>query len=63
MFQNNSLSQRASKDVLCDLINGLITVLIDDRLMSFDDGPQVVRSFNIVMAKVVENSNHNAAMG
>ncbi|XP_030845166.1 cytoskeleton-associated protein 5-A isoform X3 [Strongylocentrotus purpuratus] len=63
VFQNSSLSQRASKDVLCDLINGLITVLIDDRLMSFDDGPQVVRSFNIVMAKVVENSNHNAAMG
>nr|XP_054761945.1 cytoskeleton-associated protein 5-like isoform X1 [Lytechinus pictus] len=63
VFQNSNLSQRASKDVLCDLINGLITVLIDDRLMTFDDGPQVVRSFNIVMAKVVENANHNAAMG
>lgn len=63
VFQTPSLSLRASKDVLCDLVNGLITVLIDDRVMKFDEGPQVVRSFNIVMAKVVENSNHNAGIG
>ncbi|XP_071485290.1 cytoskeleton-associated protein 5-like [Diadema antillarum] len=63
VFQNTSLSQQASKDVLCDLINGLITVLIDDRLMAFDEGPQVVRSVNVVMAKVVENADHNAAIG
>ena len=57
------MAQKASKDVLCDLINGLITALIYDRLMSFDDGPQVVRSVNVLMVKVVENADPNNALG
>ena len=63
LFQCNELAHKASKDVLCDLINGLITALIDDRLMSFDDGTQVVRSVNILMVKVVENADPNNALG
>ncbi|KAJ8023557.1 Cytoskeleton-associated protein 5 [Holothuria leucospilota] len=63
LFQNCQLSKEASKDVLCDLVNGLITVLIDDRLMKFEDGPQVVRSVNVLMAKVVENSDHSNIIG
>lgn len=49
--------------MICDLVNGLITVLIDDRLMNFEDGPQVVRSVNVLMAKVVENSDHSNIIG
>ncbi|XP_071830339.1 cytoskeleton-associated protein 5-like isoform X2 [Apostichopus japonicus] len=63
LFQNSQLSREASKDVICDLVNGLITVLIDDRLMNFEDGPQVVRSVNVLMAKVVENSDHSNIIG
>ncbi|PIK41383.1 putative cytoskeleton-associated protein 5 [Apostichopus japonicus] len=54
---------RGFQGCICDLVNGLITVLIDDRLMNFEDGPQVVRSVNVLMAKVVENSDHSNIIG
>ncbi|XP_077995152.1 cytoskeleton-associated protein 5-like isoform X5 [Glandiceps talaboti] len=64
LFQNTTLSKRVSREVLKDLIHGLITVLLDDRMATeFEDGPQVVRSVNVLVVKVVEKSDHNNIMG
>ncbi|XP_022089158.1 cytoskeleton-associated protein 5-like isoform X2 [Acanthaster planci] len=63
LFHSRPLAQEASKDVLCDLLNGLITVLLDDRLMAFEGGPQVMRSVNVLLVKVVENADHSNTMG
>ncbi|XP_033117139.1 cytoskeleton-associated protein 5-like isoform X3 [Anneissia japonica] len=62
LFQNRMLAMKASKDVLCDLVNGLITVLIDNRLEAFDDGPQVIRSINMLMVKVLDQSDPTNSM-
>ncbi|XP_070564717.1 cytoskeleton-associated protein 5-like isoform X2 [Ptychodera flava] len=63
LFQNATLAKRASREVLKDLLHGLITVLLDDRLVEFNDGPQVVRSVNVLVVKVVEKSDHNNILG
>ena len=63
LFHSRTLAQEASKDVLCDLLNGLVTVLLDDRLMALEGGPQVMRSVNVLLVKVVENADHTNTMG
>ncbi|XP_038047612.1 cytoskeleton-associated protein 5-like [Patiria miniata] len=63
LFHSRPLAQEASKDVLCDLLNGLVTVLLDDRLMALEGGPQVMRSVNVLLVKVVENADHSNTMG
>ncbi|XP_071809133.1 cytoskeleton-associated protein 5-A-like isoform X2 [Asterias amurensis] len=63
LFHSKPLAVEASKDVLSDLLNGLIMVLLDDRLMVLEGGPQVMRSVNVLLVKVVENADHSSTMG
>ncbi|KAG1678360.1 Cytoskeleton-associated protein 5 [Nymphon striatum] len=58
LFQNNILAKAATTDILRDLILNLLTVLLDGRLNSIDDGPLISKSINILMVKVVEKSDH-----
>ena len=51
------LATQASKDILKELINNLVTVLLDNRLNELDDGPQIVRSVNVLVVKIVEKSD------
>ena len=48
---------QASKDILKDLLNNLVTVLLDNRLNELEDGPQIVRSVNVLVVKIVEKSD------
>lgn len=57
LFQNATLAVHASKDILKELIYNLVTMLLDNRLMELDDGPQVVRSVNVLVIKIVEKSD------
>ena len=57
LFQNTMLATQASKDILKELINNLVTVLLDNRLNELDDGPQIVRSVNVLVVKIVEKSD------
>ena len=63
MFQSNSLGNKAGKDVLRDVMTSLVTLLLDDRLMELDDGPQVVRSVNVTVVKMVERADPTNIMG
>jgi len=58
LFGISRLAHHASKDVLKELIYNLITILLDNRLMALDEGPQVVRSVNVLVVKIVEQSDH-----
>lgn len=58
VFQNSSLAKKASKDVLKDLVNSLITTLLDNRLNSLEEGPQVIRTVNVMVVKIVEHADH-----
>lgn len=62
LFQNPSLAAKASKDILKDLIHNLVTILLDNRLAELDEGPQVIRSVNVMVVKIVEKADHTAVM-
>ncbi|CAH1786978.1 unnamed protein product [Owenia fusiformis] len=62
LFKHNSLAKEATSGVLKDLVYHLITILLDTRLTSLDDGPQVVRSVNVMVVKIVERSNPTEIM-
>ncbi|XP_035673398.1 cytoskeleton-associated protein 5-like isoform X6 [Branchiostoma floridae] len=57
LFQNLTLASQASKDILRDLFSVLITLLLDEHLPHYGDGPQVIRSVNVLVVKVIEKSD------
>ena len=63
IFQTSCLAKKASKDVLRDVMTSLVTLLLDDRLMEVEDGPQVVRSVNLTVVRIVERADCTNIMG
>ena len=57
MFQSENLGKNASRDILKDIVHNLLTIMLDSRLQELEDGPQVVRSVNIMIVKIVEKSD------
>ncbi|XP_043561394.1 cytoskeleton-associated protein 5 isoform X1 [Chiloscyllium plagiosum] len=57
LFQIETLAKEASMGVLKDLMHGLILLMLDSRLEDLDEGPQVIRSVNLLMVKVLEKSD------
>ncbi|NXF32228.1 CKAP5 protein, partial [Nyctibius bracteatus] len=57
LFQIESLAREASTGVLKDLIHGLITLMLDPRLEDLEESEQVIRSVNLLVAKVLEKSD------
>lgn len=43
--------------VLKDLMHGLITLMLDSRVEDIRDGQQVIRSVNLLVIRVLENSD------
>ncbi|XP_064635641.1 cytoskeleton-associated protein 5-like isoform X2 [Lineus longissimus] len=62
LFQQPELAKEASRDSLKDLVYHLITVMLDSRLNELEDGPQVVRSVNVIVVKIVEKSDPSKVM-
>ncbi|XP_067850163.1 cytoskeleton-associated protein 5 isoform X2 [Heptranchias perlo] len=57
LFQIETLAKEASMGVLKDLMHGLILLMLDSHLEDLDEGPQVIRSVNLLMVKVLEKSD------
>uniref|UniRef100_UPI00398EDFBA cytoskeleton-associated protein 5 isoform X2 n=1 Tax=Pristiophorus japonicus TaxID=55135 RepID=UPI00398EDFBA len=57
LFQIETLTKEASMGVLKDLMHGLILLMLDSRLEDLDAGPQIIRSVNLLMVKVLERSD------
>ncbi|XP_013397900.1 cytoskeleton-associated protein 5-like, partial [Lingula anatina] len=62
LFQSKVLSKVASRDVLKELISMMVTILLDRRLEDFSEGPQLMRSVNVMVVKIVEKSNSTNVM-
>lgn len=62
LTQNPFLATKTSKDILKDLFNSLITILLDQRLSLLHDGPQVVRSVNVMIVKIMEKSDYTNSL-
>ena len=56
------MGKDASAGVLKDLFHVLITVLLDRRLMNLEEGPQIVRSVNVLVVNIVQRSDKTAVM-
>ncbi|KAK6191581.1 hypothetical protein SNE40_003232 [Patella caerulea] len=61
-FQHEECAKKTSKDILKDILNSLVTILLDNRLMDLDEGPQVVRSVNVTVIKIVKNADFTNIM-
>lgn len=57
LFQVESLAQEASAGVLKDLMNTLITLLLDSPVGEFQEEQEVTQSINLLIAKVLEKSD------
>ncbi|KAL7402022.1 hypothetical protein ABVT39_008297 [Epinephelus coioides] len=57
LFSMETLAREASMGVLKDLMHGLITLLLDDRVEDIEDGQQVIRSVNLLVTRVLEKSD------
>uniref|UniRef100_A0A8C8RUY7 TOG domain-containing protein n=1 Tax=Pelusios castaneus TaxID=367368 RepID=A0A8C8RUY7_9SAUR len=57
LFQTESLAREASTGVLKDLLHSLITLMLDSQVEDQDDGQEVVQSTNLLMKKVLEQSD------
>lgn len=62
LFQTEGLSKEASVGVLKDLMHGLLTLLLDTRLEDLEDGPQVIRSINMLLLKVLDKSDQTSIL-
>ena len=63
LFSTAPLARVVSRTSLKQLTQILITVLLDDRLASMEDGPQILRTINVLMVKVVENPDQTVVFG
>ncbi|CAG5958617.1 unnamed protein product [Menidia menidia] len=57
LFHMEALAREASTGVLKDLMHGLITLMLDSRVEDVEDGTQVIRSVNLLVIGVLENSD------
>ncbi|XP_051979054.1 cytoskeleton-associated protein 5 isoform X1 [Xyrauchen texanus] len=57
LFSMESLAREASMGVLKDLMHGLITLMLDSRVEDIEDGPQLIRSVNLLVVRVLEKSD------
>ncbi|XP_041851943.1 cytoskeleton-associated protein 5 isoform X2 [Melanotaenia boesemani] len=57
LFSMEALAREASMGVLKDLMHGLITLMLDTRMEDVEDGTQVIRSVNLLVIRVLENSD------
>ena len=57
MFDKPQLAVTASRDVLCDVWHVLLSTLIDPRLNPMEEGPQIIRAFNVLVVRMAEKAH------
>lgn len=57
-YSNATLSRRVSKDVLRDLIEQLISLLVNRHMEELESGESYVRIINTLVVRIIERSDH-----
>ncbi|PSN31815.1 Mini spindles protein [Blattella germanica] len=57
-YGNNQLASRVSKDVLRDLIEQLISLLVNRHMEELDNGDSYIRIVNTLVVRIIEQSDH-----
>jgi len=57
-YSNGIVCSRVSKDVLRDLIEQLITLLVNRHVEELESGDSYVRIINTLVVRIIERSDH-----
>ncbi|RWS28250.1 cytoskeleton-associated protein 5-like protein [Leptotrombidium deliense] len=57
IFKNSTLGKKASRDVLKDLITVILTILIDPRVTELSEGPNIIRTVNMLATCIITSSD------
>ncbi len=60
MYHHAEITRRASASAIQDLVDIIICVLLEPRVASFANGPQLIRALNVLTVKIVDRSDHTA---
>ncbi|XP_063227944.1 protein mini spindles [Bacillus rossius redtenbacheri] len=60
-FNNEQLARKVSRDVLKDLVEELITILVEERMEKLDFSEQAIRVINLTVVRAIEKSDHTNA--
>ena len=63
LFSAKELAQVVSKSVLKDVISFLLTCLVEDKFQVFEDSDQAVKTINMLILKMIHNTDHNRCFG
>ncbi|KAK0049616.1 cytoskeleton-associated protein 5 [Biomphalaria pfeifferi] len=57
IFDKTPMGKKASTHTLKDLMNSLLTVLLDTRIEQMEDGPHIIKTVNITVVKIINKSD------
>lgn len=57
-YDNSVLSSQVSKDVLRDLVEQLISLLVNGHMEELESGESYIRVINTLVVRVIEHSDH-----
>ncbi|XP_059161081.1 cytoskeleton-associated protein 5-like isoform X1 [Physella acuta] len=57
IFDKTSMGKKASTHILKDLMHSLLTVLLDTQVEQLEEGPQIIRTVNVTVVKIINKSD------
>ena len=63
LFSNEPLAKVVSRDTLKHLAQALITSVLDERIAKLQDGPQIIRTINVLVVKMIQKTDTTVCLG
>ncbi|CAG5116856.1 unnamed protein product, partial [Candidula unifasciata] len=57
IFDRTSMGKKASTNILKDLMHSLLIVLLDTQIEQLEEGPQIIRTVNVTVVKIINKSD------
>ncbi|CAL1547332.1 unnamed protein product [Lymnaea stagnalis] len=57
IFDKTTMGKKASTHILKDLMHSLLTVLLDTQIEQLEEGPQIIRTVNVTVVKIINKSD------
>ncbi|KAH9494766.1 Cytoskeleton associated protein 5 [Bulinus truncatus] len=57
IFDKTQMGKKASTHTLKDLMHSLLTVLLDTQIEQMEEGPQIIKTVNITVVKIINKSD------
>ncbi|BFZ04985.1 hypothetical protein BsWGS_08024 [Bradybaena similaris] len=57
IFDRTSMGKKASTNILKDLMYSLLIVLLDTQIEQLEEGPQIIRTVNVTVVKIINKSD------